>query len=159
MQEWSFFTRDERETSSLAASLAKTCRIGDCVLLQGDLGMGKTAFARGFIQALAGADIEVTSPTFTLVQTYPLPQNGMVWHYDLYRLKSPDELPEIGLDDALLQGITLIEWPEIAQHYLPEDALTITLSAGAHASERMIAIAATSGAWQERLHHLKGNTV
>jgi tRNA threonylcarbamoyl adenosine modification protein YjeE len=124
--EAALYLPDEAATHALGARLAASARLGDCLLLKGDLGAGKTALAKGFIGALApGA--EVTSPTFTLVQTYD--SNGpTLWHFDLYRLKSAAELPEIGLEEALDSGITLIEWPELAEAHLPSHALTLSLS-------------------------------
>jgi len=138
----------EAETRTIAAALARECRRGDCILLRGDLGAGKTTFARGFIHALAAAAEEVVSPTFTLVQTYPT-ERGMLWHFDLYRLKSEGELVEIGLDEALEDGITLIEWPEIAQSALPETALDVTISAGDNEHARRLAFSGKG--WDARL--------
>ena len=141
----------EGATAALAAALAPLCRTGDCLLLQGDLGAGKTAFARGFIRALVGDEVEVVSPTFTLVQTYALPCGAQVWHGDLYRLEDPSDLDEIGLEEALQTSITLIEWPELARRLLPLDALAITLRAGVHHDERIIEFSSGSALWQERL--------
>src|SRR5471030_3213873 len=100
---------DETATAALAAALARRARPGDVITLGGPLGAGKTRFARGFITALGVAD-EVPSPTFTLVQTYET-ASGMVWHFDLYWLTGPDEVRELGLEEALIDGIVLIEWP------------------------------------------------
>ena len=95
-----------------ARRLAPWLKVGDVVALHGDLGAGKTAFARALIRVLAGADEEVPSPTFTLVQTYDAPM-GPIFHFDLYRIVSPDELTEIGWDEALADGLfVLVEWPE-----------------------------------------------
>lgn len=103
------------DTRALAEQLARGARVGDVFTLAGDLGAGKTAFARFFIQALCGADVEVTSPTFNLLQTYPVRlasgKTDEIWHYDLYRVEHESALIELGLDEAL-QHITLIEWPE-----------------------------------------------
>ncbi|MGM0561557.1 MAG: tRNA (adenosine(37)-N6)-threonylcarbamoyltransferase complex ATPase subunit type 1 TsaE [Pseudomonadota bacterium] len=101
----------ESATAELAKELALLARAGDVILLSGDLGAGKSVFARAFINALPGPPEEVPSPTFTLVQTY---QRGRqeVWHFDLYRLESPDEAWELGFEEALANGISLIEWPE-----------------------------------------------
>ena len=141
----------EGATAALAAALAPLCRTGDCLLLQGDLGAGKTAFARGFIRALVGQDIEVVSPTFTLVQTYGLPDGTQIWHGDLYRLEDPSDLEEIGLEEALQTSITLIEWPELARPLLPLDALTVTLRAGNASDERFVDFTCDSAAWRERI--------
>lgn len=116
----------DRETLALGARLAKLARRGDVIALRGALGAGKTTLARGFIQALAPHVTEVPSPTFTLVQTYddiPVP----VFHFDLYRLNKPEEIDELGLDDAEVQGIVLIEWPERLGARLPSNALDVAL--------------------------------
>lgn len=111
----------------LAADMAMVARPGDCLALSGDLGAGKTSFARAFIRALAGEpDLEVPSPTFTLVQTYDT--RPPVAHYDLYRIGEPDELDELGLDEALETGLALIEWPERAGNLLPAGAIGVTLT-------------------------------
>lgn len=94
-------------------------------MLEGDLGTGKTTFSRAFIRAKTSADMQVVSPTFMLVQDYPLPQGGAIWHYDLYRVKHGRELDELGIDEALSDGITLIEWPEIVKKWLPDAALRV----------------------------------
>ena len=147
-------TCSEEATSLLAASLALQCQIGDCILLNGDLGAGKTAFARGFIRALAVDSVEIVSPTFNLVQTYPV-AGGMVWHFDLYRLKEAAEIEEIGLGEALQTGISLIEWPELARNFISPDALEVTLSAGHSPNERVIAFSGLPVVWQDRLSQLK----
>ncbi len=141
----SFTTATEGETRAFAARLAALCKPGDCLLLQGDLGAGKTALARGFIQSLV-PNTEVTSPTFNLVQTYDAAP-ATIWHFDLYRLKSPSELAEIGLDDALESGITLIEWPEIAQSHWPKHALTIQLQASG--DSRTLTLSGASARWKQ----------
>ena len=100
------------DTQSLAEKLAGQAKLGDVFALAGDLGAGKTAFARFFIQAMCGEATNVSSPTFNLLQTYPLPGEAHeIWHYDLYRIEHPSALIELGLDEAL-QHITLIEWPD-----------------------------------------------
>lgn len=104
----------EDETANLARILAAAAAAGDVIGLAGNLGVGKTAFARAFIRARTGAN-EVPSPTFTLVQTYDPPDGDTapaIWHLDLYRLEDPAEAGELGLDDALGRDIVLIEWPE-----------------------------------------------
>lgn len=85
------------------------------ICLEGDLGAGKTEFARALINYAAKKETKVSSPTYNIVQIYEL-EGNKIYHFDLYRLESEDELPEIGLDDALNDGICLIEWPQIAQN-------------------------------------------
>src|SRR5262249_30619797 len=122
---------DLAATGRLAAALAAHARVGDVIALSGGLGAGKTAFARAFIRARRGGDAvsEVPSPTFTLVQVYGLP-DAPVWHFDLYRLKHPDEAYELGLEEALAEAITLIEWPERLGTLLPPARLDVTLAPG-----------------------------
>lgn len=119
------FLADEAATIAFAQRLAPLLRRGDCLLLSGDLGMGKSTLARALIRARTGdADMDVPSPTFTLVQYY----DGAppLWHFDLYRLADPGELVELGLDEALDDGISLIEWPEQGAGELPATALLMT---------------------------------
>lgn len=101
--------------------------MGDVITLAGDLGVGKTEFARAFIGACVGEEVEVLSPTFTLVQPYET-KLGTIWHFDLYRLTSEEELVEIGMQEALDNGLSLIEWPQIAAALLPKEKLAIELS-------------------------------
>jgi len=105
---------DADATTALANALAPMLRPGDSVLLQGQLGAGKSHFARALIRALigpGGESAEVPSPSFTLVQTYDT-LKGEVWHADLYRLSDPQEVMELGLDLAMEDAICLIEWPD-----------------------------------------------
>ncbi len=142
---------DEAGTRRLADDLAAIVRPGDVVALYGDLGMGKSAFARAMVRRLAGdPDLEVPSPTFTLVQSYETARFP-VHHFDLYRLADPDELVEIGLADALGEGLTLIEWPERAGGELPADRLDAIISDGDGPDGRRFALVPHGGGWAERL--------
>lgn len=118
----------EADTAALGVRLARSARPGDCLLLSGPIGAGKSTLARAFIRARCGAAEEVPSPTFTLVQVY---EDGKteIWHADLYRLNHPDEVWELGLDDAFTGAITLVEWPDRLGKHLPEGALHLTLEA------------------------------
>jgi tRNA threonylcarbamoyladenosine biosynthesis protein TsaE len=113
-------------TAAFGGRIAAGLGAGDAVALHGDLGAGKTALARAILRAL-GVREDVPSPTFTLVQSYETPRLA-VRHFDLYRLKSPAEIRELGLDEALEDGAALIEWPENAANALPEDALHVHLA-------------------------------
>lgn len=108
---------------ALADSLAAILMPADCLTLQGDLGAGKTTFVQRLIQALSKEVVGVQSPTFNLLQTYDVTLHSgdpaTIWHYDLYRLDDEEEIQELGLDEALDTGITLIEWPELVFDYLP----------------------------------------
>ena len=121
---------DEEATANAARRLAPCLRAGDCVLLSGSLGTGKTHFARALIQsrmADLGKVEDVPSPTFTLVQTYDL-GDVEIWHADLYRLSDPFEVVELGLEEAFCSAIALVEWPERLGDMAPNDALEITLT-------------------------------
>ena len=111
--------KTEKETEKLAAALSQITRAGDVWALFGTLGMGKSVFARAFIKSLTGTE-EVPSPTFTLVQTYPAADFD-IFHYDLYRLKSPEEIWELNIEEAIYGGVCLIEWPEKMGAYLPKN--------------------------------------
>jgi len=119
---------DEGGTYRLMADIAAVIEPGDVITLSGDLGAGKTTFARALIRFFAGDEsIEVPSPTFTLTQTYVLPRFTLV-HADLYRLSGPAELAEIGLDDAAEGAVLLIEWPDRAGLLLPADRLDVAFT-------------------------------
>jgi tRNA threonylcarbamoyl adenosine modification protein YjeE len=119
---------DEGGTKTLAAFLATHCPYPACITLSGDLGAGKTTFTQYFIRQLAPNAGDITSPTFTLAQQYDLPEKKSLWHIDLYRIKHEGELAEIGLEEGLQIAICIIEWPEIAEHLLPQDRLSIEIT-------------------------------
>ncbi len=106
------------QTEALAARLAKTLKAGDIVALEGPLGAGKTVFARGLIRAFNPSVGEVPSPTFTLAQLYNAPDFD-IWHFDLYRLKAPEEAYEIGIEEAFSGALSILEWPEKLGRLLP----------------------------------------
>jgi len=139
---------DERGTRALAARISAIARRRDVITLQGPLGAGKTVFARGFIAARGLSD-EVPSPTFTLVQLYETP-DVVIYHFDLYRLERPDDVFELGIEEALADGISLIEWPDRLGPYLPVDRLDVTLASGAGETERRIELDG-AGSWAPRL--------
>ena len=136
-------------TRRLARRLAGLVVRGDVIGLGGALGTGKTTLARGLIEALAGRPCEVPSPTFTLVQTYDLVPVA-VWHFDLYRITRPEEVIELGIEDALAEAVTLIEWPERIADLLPADRLDVTLEQGAAPDARLARLTAF-GSWVARL--------
>jgi tRNA threonylcarbamoyladenosine biosynthesis protein TsaE len=144
---------DETATQALARSLAALANSGEQLALIGDLGTGKTVFARAFVRALCGADIEVPSPTFTIVQTYDAKDGRELFHFDLYRLESPDEALELDIDDAFANGISLIEWPERLGSFLPPNHLKLTLSYSDTESQRLAIITAGNN-WTERLREI-----
>ncbi|MCW5773788.1 MAG: tRNA (adenosine(37)-N6)-threonylcarbamoyltransferase complex ATPase subunit type 1 TsaE [Rhodospirillaceae bacterium] len=144
----SFAADAPAETAALAARLAAALDTGDVVALWGDLGAGKTTFARGLIAALAAeageAVPEVPSPTFTLVQTYAFPR-FTVWHFDLYRIERPDDAWELGLEEALADGVSLIEWPERLGPLLPAARIDVSLGFVPPDEKRHIEVTAAPG--------------
>lgn len=140
------------ETLAFATRLSQLLQPGDVLLFQGDLGAGKSTLIRKMIQTLAGEEVEVPSPTFTLVQTYDVP--GMeLWHFDLYRLEDPEEVHELGIEDAFHQGVSFIEWPERLGYLTPNETLTIHITHGDDPNERHITLK-PSGKWADRLKGL-----
>ena len=130
-------------TEALAASYAARLAPGDVIALTGDLGAGKTVFARALIRSLGravGNDIDhVPSPTFTLVQLYDL-ADFTLYHFDLYRLKAPDEVWEIGIEDAFADGVSVIEWAERIEHLLPPHYIGINLAFGQDETARIATV-------------------
>jgi tRNA threonylcarbamoyl adenosine modification protein YjeE len=122
------------DTAALGARIAACLTAGDAVALKGDLGAGKTTLARAVLTAL-GLSETVPSPTFTLVQRYETPRLTIA-HFDLYRVEREAEIEELGLDDALVEGAALIEWPEHAGSRLPDDALHVQLAIVEETSRR-----------------------
>lgn len=124
--DFTLFLPDQDSTAHLGAWFSNVLRAGDCLLLEGPIGAGKSHFARSFIQSRMGRAEDVPSPTFTLVQTYQA--DVEIWHADLYRLSHPDEVMELGLDLAFDNAITLIEWPERLGRLAPKGALRLALA-------------------------------
>jgi tRNA threonylcarbamoyladenosine biosynthesis protein TsaE len=141
------------DTLNFGKQLGKILKGGDVICLIGDLGAGKTALAKGIGEAL-GIEKPMTSPTFTFIQEY----SGFAHrepirliHMDLYRLQNPEEVEVIGVEDAFQEDtICLIEWPEIAQDYLPEDRLELRIE-GSGEEPRNFTLQPRSKAWEERL--------
>ena len=140
----------ESDTIAFATSIAAILRTGDTVLLEGPIGSGKTAFARAVIRARLGRNEDVPSPTFTLVQTYDTPE-GDIWHCDLYRLTAPEEVLELGLEDAFTSAICLIEWPDRLGEDTPEKALGLQFCA--HQTGHSVTLTIPDN-WHERLRDI-----
>lgn len=141
-------------TVRFASKLASVLKSGDILALEGDLGSGKTVFARAVIQALCGEDIEVPSPTFNLLLTYDTREKGIpLYHYDLYRLEQPEEVLELDIEDAFEEGISLIEWPGQMAGYLPPTALTIQIEILFSPEGRKLSLYG-DGNWADRLSQI-----
>ena len=121
----SFRLKDEAEMLALGVKLIAGLSAGQIVCLTGELGAGKTTLVRGMIQSVLG-DIDVPSPTYTLVQTYEFPRFEL-WHCDMYRLEKPEDGYELGLMDAFEDTLCLIEWPDKLGPLIPEDSLSINI--------------------------------
>lgn len=145
------------DTEDLATRIGHVLRAGDCVFLRGDLGMGKSVFARALIRFLCDDQgMDVPSPTFTLIQTYDT-DRGALWHFDLYRIKAPDEIWELGWEEARSGGIIVVEWPErMGNGLAPANRLEIEFSTLSNNQEtnmqgqRQITLT-PYGTWKDRL--------
>lgn len=146
-----FNVANEAETESLAGRLAAILRGGDVVFLHGDLGAGKTTLARALIRALCDTPgMDVPSPTFTLVQTYDA-DAGTIWHFDLYRMTTPDDVWELGWEDAMDHGIVLVEWPErLGNRLAPPSHLAIGLAQDTARPEARRITLTPHGSWKDR---------
>ena len=138
---------DAQATDAAGRALAKVLQAGDVVALSGDLGAGKTSLSRGLLAELGLAD-EAPSPSYAIVIPYEPPQVRLpVWHVDLYRLDDPEEAAELGLDDALLDGALVIEWPERLGWFWPE-SLRLHIDVPEAGPRRLTATVPPS--WEER---------
>jgi tRNA threonylcarbamoyladenosine biosynthesis protein TsaE len=146
-------TKSVDDTRALAAEIAVLAAPGDLIVLAGDLGTGKTAFAQGFAKGL-GIDEQVTSPAFILVRTYEgrLPMT----HLDVYRLDHMQELVDLGIAELLDEGtVTLVEWGDAVTPALPADFLEVRLEAGAAPDDRTITIRSVGRTWPPRAQALR----
>ena len=141
---------DLSTTRLLAEKLARLIRPGDFIALRGGLGAGKTTFARFLISALMGEDTDVPSPTYTILQTYSA-GDIEIFHFDLYRIESPDELEELGWDDTY-NGLSLVEWPEHAGDRLPGMRLDIEFTTSTES--RTATLVGHGEYWQSRINEL-----
>lgn len=135
------------QTAALAVTLGAHFRSGDCLLLSGPIGAGKSHFARSLIQSLLPAPEDVPSPTFTLVQTYDA--DVEIWHADLYRLTDPNEVDELGLTEAFDTALCLIEWPDRLGDLAPPNALSLKFDTTTNPETRNLTISWTAPRWAE----------
>ena len=144
---------DLAATAALGRALGRLLMPGTVIALAGPLGACKTTLARALIQAVLGPQEEVPSPTFTLVQTYDTLDGETIWHFDLYRLTTPEEALELGVEEAFWSGISLVEWPERLGALLPPDRLDITLTPTGQEEERQAHLHG-HGRWTARMNRL-----
>ena len=144
-----FLSNGPLETKTLATEIKQYLQNGDVILLKGEIGAGKSHFARSLIQAAMDKVEEVPSPTFTLVQTYDT-KIGSIWHADLYRLSDQSEIFELGLIDSFGKEIVLVEWPDRLGHLEPQDALKIEMVILEN-DKREVIFSTSSRMWEERL--------
>ena len=154
MPELQLTLHDPAATARLGLLLSGQLQAGDVIALEGALGAGKSVLVRGIIQAACPAEDDIPSPTFTLVQTYEPDDLPLIMHFDLYRLETPEESLELGIEDAFIDAICLIEWPQRLGAFLPRGVLTITLVDGADANSR-IAHFGGGARWQPVLDILR----
>ena len=145
--------RGREETRAVAAALAPLLRPGDSLLLKGPLASGKTAFVQELVAAL-GSKAEVTSPTFTIAQFYPIP-SGTFLHIDAYRLSSVAEFRDLALEDFVAESIAAVEWGDIVEQEFP-NALSINFEFVENEdNSRRLTFSATAERWQPVLVALK----
>jgi tRNA threonylcarbamoyladenosine biosynthesis protein TsaE len=141
-------TSSVAKTRALAAALAPLVRVGDCIVLAGEMGAGKTAFTQGLAAAL-GVDEPVTSPTFTLVHTYTTGRVRL-HHVDVYRLDRTGEVDDLGLAELLDDGVVVVEWGDAVRWSLPADRLEIGIGFGARDDERVVDVEVVGRTWMAR---------
>jgi tRNA threonylcarbamoyladenosine biosynthesis protein TsaE len=153
MSGFSVICRSREETRAIASALAPLLQPGDAMLLKGPLASGKTAFVQELVAAL-GSKAEVTSPTFTIAQFYPLPSATFL-HIDAYRLSSVAEFRDLALEDFMTESITAVEWGDIVEQDFP-NALSIDFEFVANEdNSRKLTFSAAAENWQTRLERLK----
>jgi tRNA threonylcarbamoyladenosine biosynthesis protein TsaE len=147
-------TKSADDTRDLAAHVASVARVGDVLLLTGDLGAGKTTFTQGFGRAL-GVDQQITSPTFTLVHQYPGRDVELV-HADMYRLERLHEIVDLALPELIDKGgIAVVEWGEAAAPVLPQEYLQVRVEFGEADDDRAFAFEAVGASWLRRADALR----
>jgi len=133
------FIHDKYEMSELAKEMASEAKRGDVILLSGTLGVGKTFFAKAFINSLLDKKEEVISPTFNLLKVYHTKKFD-IYHFDLYRMRKVEELYEIGFEDAIHDWVCLIEWPELAYDLIDVPYTKVEIEMGKGEDERVVKV-------------------
>lgn len=142
----------EPGTADLARLIAAVSRRGDVICLWGPLGIGKTVFARALVRTLGDPQTEVPSPSFTLVQTYgPFAAiGGLLYHFDLFRIENAAEVRELGFEEAMEDGVILVEWPDRLGPLLPTPRLDVRIAAAGRPEARQITLVGSQD-WERRL--------
>ena len=146
----------ETDTQHLAKRVGQLLVPGDVIFLRGEIGAGKSFFARALIQSLQDIPEDVPSPTFTLVQTY-ITKIGEIWHADLYRLTASSEIDELGLLEAFESAIALVEWPEILSQVSPPSSLYLDFEVQQDGLTRELSLSSKSADWSKRLEQQDGS--
>lgn len=131
-------TKSQQETENFAKEIGKKLKGDEIIALYGDLGVGKTVFTRGLVSYF-GTKNAVTSPTFTLVNEYVAPK-FKIYHFDMYRIKSLEDLESTGFFDYMYRGVFVIEWSENIENYLPKETIKIYIEKNENDSERIITL-------------------
>lgn len=139
--------RSPQHTCEFARTVGTRLKSGDVILLSGEIGAGKSHFARCLIQSRLTVPEDVPSPTFTLVQSYQTPDYD-IWHADLYRLTSVDEVEELGLFEAFESEVCLVEWPDRLAEFAPQSALSLTFEAGEDEDARTLKLGWDDPKWR-----------
>ena len=153
MQEiWSFYSAGEADTVNLGRALAQVSVKGDIYALFGTLGMGKSVLSRAFVQYFQG-EVDVPSPTFTLLQTYEAPEFE-IFHYDLYRLEREEDVYDLGVEEAFYEAVNLIEWPEKMGKLLPIRKI-LKVEITCEGEERIFELSSENPSWEKRLNKME----
>lgn len=132
-----YIFENETQLEDFAKEFSNSLKNQDVIAIYGNLGVGKTTFCRALIRGLISNDLEVISPTFNLLQTYQA-KDFEIFHFDLYRLKYAEEIFELGIEDAFINGVSLIEWPEIIEDFLPKNTIRLRISSLDNGSRKII---------------------
>ena len=142
---------NQADTENFARRLAPLVTAGDTILLSGDIGAGKSVFARSLILAKLDTPEDVPSPTFTIIQTYEAADTE-IWHCDLYRLTDISQTDELGLEFGFENALCLIEWPEILGTHVPSTSLRITAKVQPDQGTRIFEFAGPEDIWMARIN-------
>ena len=137
----------EKDTQLVAEKICKLIKLGDFILLSGDLGVGKTTFVKYIINSLQKINrlriSEVPSPTFNITNEYQI-KKTLIKHYDLYRIKNENELYNLGIQENLKNQITLVEWPELLKKLKIKNSISLTFKYNKNYTERYLTIISTN---------------